>query len=276
MKFKTFLNEKHDEFDNNHTTKISLQKSALIYLEKCKEYDKKIGFYTRQGIWRGQPHIHDFSVVNGQKHKRDSLNTNKIYSRIIDSNIDKLNKNYPKRSSSLFLTTNKDYTDEFGERHLAIPFDDAMIGYMNVLDIWNVTLEMFGKRKSIKNWNEFFEDHGISDDINSADDLIKQIEDICKIKKPNTNQLMIYNMVNPFNDYSLEYTRYNVREEIENAYSLKNLGLFISTIDDMVFRGNKEMFTNGKVLLIAESKIDMFIDEVQELKHNKQLKLDFD
>lgn len=114
-------------FDNDAKAAIKwIEKNSPSYIKNAK----------KSPIFRGVRNNTLIKLINTSEHTRVSANTSNIYTELID-NSPKW-KGYPKRSKSIICTTcSEDYIEQFGDIHLVIPKDNALVGICPSFDFWD-------------------------------------------------------------------------------------------------------------------------------------------
>ena len=128
MRFKEFILE-----GKSRSTAIESKEKLIEMLRThCMQAMKEETPY----IVRGVESYTKYKLQQPSKSSRVSANTSNEYTTWMDNN--PTWQNYPKRSQSLICTTigNFDYTLDYGEVHLVIPFDNAKIAVCSAYDLW--------------------------------------------------------------------------------------------------------------------------------------------
>lgn len=255
MKYKDFkfvlLNENSDA---TRLTKLSFMNAIKTYNEKC--------IHVNQMIYRGSNgNYTNYSILTGNVGTRRSVETSNYYTMIFDELIEEKNKNYPLRSKSIICSTSKEYSSDFGDVYVIIPFKDVVVGVVNSMDIWDSTI----KSLSIKEWNDIYDKHNISDD--SIDKMAKDILDIDD-----------HSFNEKFGGVSLSQL-YNkekdIAEQIKSQYSLDKLGFEFVKNEDINDIGNRsEVWIGDQCLCIKEDEYEQFIELAKILKDGGDLVYD--
>ena len=128
MRFKEFILE-----GKSRSTEIKSKEQLIEILRtNCMQAMKEEKPY----IVRGVESYTKYKLQQPSKSTRVSANTSNEYTTWMDNSPSW--QNYPKRSQSLICTTigNFDYTLDYGEVHLVIPFDNAKIAVCSANDLW--------------------------------------------------------------------------------------------------------------------------------------------
>lgn len=95
-----------------------------------------------KAIYRGIKHKdarkvnQDIYIINPSEHNRHSLDTNNIYTLIMDNSTEW--EDFPSRSNSIICTSSKDYASMFGEVYRVIPLNrNAEFGICDTKDIFD-------------------------------------------------------------------------------------------------------------------------------------------
>ena len=135
--FKQFLYESRNEQMPSD--------SAVRWMENYSED------YLNAGKWLYRGFNADVGIMHGSTASgtaRKSKNTNNYYTLWMDNHPDFAK--FPKRSRSFICSTNRNYAEEFGNAHLVVPKDTAIVGTTGKEDIWAV--EPYPKL-TLENWN---------------------------------------------------------------------------------------------------------------------------
>lgn len=113
-----------------------------VLMKKCPK--SFTGFLEKNlVIYRGMDDNGAAFEVDYSKGVRKAQNTQDYYRMLIDTN--PAFEKFPKRNRSLIATTDFNYCKAYGEPYYIFPFDDAEIGVVNNLDIFDVEFNMFDR-----------------------------------------------------------------------------------------------------------------------------------
>lgn len=236
MKFKDFyiLNE------SGHRDELSLEDCIELYHAHCRGVDRS--------IYRGvKGDYGKYSIVEGQKGKRESVDTSNHYTVILDELISKESNNYPLRSGSIICSTSAEYAKRFGAVYEVIPYADNWVGVVGSQDIWELNLI---REVSMK----VFNDNYVRADIDA--DSIKQIAD-------DIDDLSDEEFKKHFGVILSRGVDKSTEEQIRGYYSLENLGMKFAKATDLSDKSkyrNGEMWIGGKCIMIRADLVEQFYD----------------
>ena len=129
-------------------------------------------------IYRGdkewiKPYLH----MNTTQSTRKSDNHSNYYTELIDT-LPSF-KNFPKRSKSIIASPSKSKSKPYGDLYKIYPYDNAKVGICKGKDIWDTTINLWGKKLSIATLNSFFSQIGIPQtnvlaELKAFDEKIKE------------------------------------------------------------------------------------------------------
>jgi hypothetical protein len=208
-------------------------------------------------LFRGDNVSYNFAKVDTSKTTRVSENTTNFYTLILDNN--PLMVDFPKRSRSFIGTVDYGRAEQYGQPFIMIPADNAKIGVVGSEDIWDVRIDLFGRRKGIENLNLLYEILDLNDtDIDSfykLDKLLKQ-DDPEKVNKFYDALSIVLSL----NEEQLEnLVSGNAHHEfmgfIFDAYSPAETGFkwyYTSNMPKNMY--DTEVWVSGEVLVISEEE----------------------
>ena len=232
MNFRQFLNEKYRD-------EITLEEAVKIFKGKCKNVDLENGV-----LYRGSySNYVDYNILTGEEGERKSANTANHYTKIIDHNLK--GTDYPLRSKSIICSTEIDYARNYSAADplVLIPFDGVKIGVCARNDMWLTKAKFDGTTMDVVELNELYGIVGVKDD--SFETIVDGIEKAVKAGKRLISWL--------FTDDK------SVKEQLEDAYSIENLGFsLIENKDISKLKGSRECWVGGSCLAIEWSKFEEF------------------
>lgn len=244
MKFSTYLTEISN---SNYKKEITKDECIKLLTQLYKNKDNLPKY-----IYRGMDSKSKILLIEGKKGNRVSRNTSNHYTKIIDYNIHKLNKDYPLRSKSIIASTYKYTADHFGELYYIIPFPDTIIGQCEYDDLWSTEITMGTTTRSINLWNNIWQEAEIFDYIDNADELadaiIKIVETYETTKKK--HHFKVYHIFKNVKD---------IKDEVNTAYSIDNLNMTFGTLSTLKLGGDNEVWIGDKCIAIHEDEIENII-----------------
>jgi len=151
--FKTFLEAKAGGSAGLVYEPLTAQ-PAPYYLDKyCQD---SFWMLTKKApLFRGiQRKGLDVSFVDLTQTTRKSQNTSNWYTEIFDNHPEM--QDFPKRSKSMVCSNSYDYARGFGDEVYAIfPVKNSKIGLVPESDIWEISVNLFGKSLDINVMNKF-------------------------------------------------------------------------------------------------------------------------
>ncbi len=158
--FKQFVNEAAAGHESPKFTAIS--GDILEYLKKhCSDALWMLNTKSTR-IYRGDSESNlgksGYAYVDPSLTERASENTSNYYTEIFD-NIPSMQK-FPKRSRSFIASTDQTRASEYdddGNVIVLIPFNGVKIGSVENTDMWDTTINFFGKDKQIETLNSVFD-----------------------------------------------------------------------------------------------------------------------
>ena len=236
MNFRQFLNEKYRD-------EATLEEAVKIFKEKCKNVDLENGV-----LYRGLSNEYedDYLVITGENGSRKSVSTSNHYTKIIDHNLK--GTDYPLRSKSIICSNSFDYAYEYSDYDedktlVVIPFDGVKIGVCEDNDIWETKVKFKNYADKIHEINHIYRSARIAD--HSFETIVNGIEKAIKDGKGSITNL--------FTDDK------SVKEQLEDAYSIENLGFnLIENKDISKLKGSRECWIGGSCLAIKYSTFEEF------------------
>ena len=273
--FRQFLEGAADEAGrrpkdhNADDGRVLLDIKARSALEAIDRYCSDSMWMVKQNapIWRGErniPHSQKiaelgFGAVDSLATTRASENSTNHYTLILDNVPSRASM--PKRSKSLICSTSNNHASYYATRmgvrahcYALIPFNDAVIGVCNRIDIWDTPVTIWGEEHLIEEWNIKFEEGlGIAgrrwEEFEAFDRRLKAHDVGAKDMfrrafpeaGPNATQTFI--------------------EDIDRAYSPKALGQTSEQPRGFRFddETRSELWISGKVLMIVSTVWDDLI-----------------
>ena len=237
MNFRQFLNEKYRD-------EITLEEAVKTFKEKCKNVDLEYGVLYR-GVYSNYA---DYNILTGEEGKRKSANTTNHYTKIIDHNLK--GTDYPLRSKSIICTNDYDYARNYSavNPYVIIPFDGVKIGVCPTDDMWLTKVKFDMTTMDAIGLNELYDLVGVKDD--SFETIVNGIEKAIKDEKGSISDL--------FTDDK------SVKEQLEDAYSIENLGFrLIENKDISKLKDSRECWIGGSCLAIEYSAFEEFKELVE-------------
>lgn len=247
--------------------KLDVDKAIAMLNEHCK--DSLWMLENDAPIWRGDSSVKfpksGFLAVNTSLTERKSTNTSNHYTVIFDNHPEM--KDFPKRSRSFIASTSYGRADDYAysesNRPFAIiPYDNSKIGLVNLNDMWDVRISLFGSEYSydVERWNsEFQEMLRINDDFASFEVFDKKLKDKDpKVLSRLRSTISKWSNLQD-NKYEALVKRYaeHFLDEVFKEYSPKKTGLewkYPRDLEGKFLRTkDMEVWVEGNVILIDEN-----------------------
>ena len=246
MRLKQFINE------GRRSKEISFDEAVKIASKHCK---KAISSSTP--IYRGinDNNIYQYSFIDPKKYTRRSVETQNIYTYIIDNS--PAWKEYPKRSKSIICTTKRTEATTYGFIYLVFPFDGSKIGVSPEADIWYAFKEINKKDGSLLSFNDrimmIFDELGLT----FYDGTYEKFLNSMKILQDNIHRskLVRFSVLQNYKSGDIIKFIEDILDPKKNGFQLKTIG------DALPF--DKEVWTDGKSVIVHEDNVDNFIETVK-------------
>lgn len=172
MKFAAFLLESTVS-NGQYKTPITEEKALELIKENCSKV--KNPFY--RGMKKQDSKFYIFQGDKGSRVSSTHKESGNYYNTLMDKFIQEKGANLPLRTKSIICANqaNYDHIENFGNQQFVVfPYDDTVIGYLPVFDIWHCKLNLGTRPIEFLDFNELLSD---VDGINSLD-YDKLINDI--------------------------------------------------------------------------------------------------
>jgi hypothetical protein len=272
-KFKNFLFE-YDTMSYKNTRSKSIEESALLDMLRTDYTDAVRAFKNGNKIFRGTTSEDDYMITDPSIGTRVSANTLNYYTLIID-NSDSW-KEYPKRSKSIICSTSTVYADEYGTIYSVFPINGSKIGVCSKKDFWESfpvlktefdragipltpwlssltrllggLVDLTGKRPNIKTLPT------LKKAFDSVDTFIRDKE---YEHKEGLNTTILFDVMKMLDYKGHLYTSVeDLLDPVKNNFKLEN-------ISDFKSEKNREVWTDGKSIMISIDKVDDIIAKLE-------------
>ena len=254
LNFKQFLQEKSVDTEPKYQT-IVVDKAIRLLNAHCKNALWML--HENRPIYRSDRKLtqvlSDTGVVSldTRLSTRKSQNTSNFYTLILDNTPSR--KDFPKRSKSLIASTRRSRAEDFSDEivHAIIPYDDTKIGFVNLDDMWDTRIDIFGVRRQINTINKFFEEMVDENMIDHTwESFIKFDKDVDTIPSLSRKFNKIWNYGEEGTD---KYPHNNFLESIDKAYSPDETGHTWVTASTMPHHSSSEVWVEGDCIIMTES-----------------------
>ena len=263
MRFKQFISEAAaDKHKLPFIDPLSVEKGMELLNTHCK--DALWMLEKNEFLYRGESHhgtvsafnTTGFSVVDTAATERKSQNTSNFYTQIFDHHPEMIKMGFPKRSRSFICSTDynrandfipNNYKDFWRNIMVLVPFDGTPIGFTNKSDIWNIQINLFGKKRDLEEQNFFLRHLKIKDTWEALVEFGKKYD----AKNPKT--IETFNTAFP---NALTFDKLSFIDQVLAAYAPEKTGMTAGTTANWTGkRPSSECWVGGKcVLLTLEMK----------------------
>lgn len=253
------------------TKQISEQEATAIFKTKCKQ------FAPFRILYRGLSHSFDYGFIDPSKSNSIMTENDSYYSFLVDW----FWKKFPKRAKSVICTPDRSVASNFGNNiYIVIPFDNSTFGITPSQDFWN-GFKYVSKNLGLRDMLAFDKMLGeligkpvaprplffklltnITPTMNDKEKL-KGILAKVKGKQLKYEKFLEY-IYKSKKDFKT--TLMDLLDPSKNGFDLKRY----NTIHALLFKSDKELWTNDKCLLINER---VFVDFINA-DYNNQIQTD--
>jgi hypothetical protein len=269
MHYRDFLFENLNEYSQERSRTIAIEEVVkLIKTDYSEAWDK---LNDGIAIYRGTVNNSDFFITDPSIGNRTSANTFNYYTAIIDNS--KRWRGYPKRSKSVIGATTKSYSKRYGSTFYVLPINGSNIGVAPEEDFWksfpivNQRLAKLGlKVQNLHELNLIIKDlisiavPNINPDIKGFSTLAKSLKEVDEflnkkayLKDGDIDKRLLKYAIGFFNTSSDD--KINCLEDIDSILDPDDNGFKKFKLIDFAIRGDQEVWTDGKCLMISVDKL---------------------
>ena len=202
-----------------------------------------------------------FATVNTSKTMRQSENTTNFYTEILDNHPDR--QHFPKRSKSFIGSTKFSVAKIYGRPYVMIPFDNAKIGLVGKLDMWETVIKIFNTKTEIHYVNDVLKLLLTNKGKNLQNgQVIKALQDFDRrLKQNDADAISRLEYVMPLaSDRLLKKYKTDFFNTVMAAYSEEATGHKSVTTATMPRSYLGEVWVEGNVVMIQSSVWDELLE----------------